>query len=58
MRKSTKKLPQWHVIRLKETPAAPIGTVEAPDAESAVKEAIKQYGLKIEAWKLSASRVS
>jgi hypothetical protein len=43
---------------MKATPAAYIGTVEAPDSERAIKQAIRQYGIKTEAWKLAASRVS
>jgi hypothetical protein len=46
MRKSTKKLHTWRIVRMKATPAASLGTVEAPDAESAIKEAIRQYESK------------
>jgi hypothetical protein len=62
MRKSTKKrapLPRWRIVRLKATPAATIGTVEAPDADSAIREAIKEFDIK-EPWqqqKLAARRV-
>ena len=33
------------VSRIKGTPAVEIGTVEAPDAESAIREAIRLYGV-------------
>ena len=39
------ELPRWRITRIRSTPAAEIGTVEAPDAESAIKEAIRVYGI-------------
>ena len=39
------RLYTWRIARIKGTPAADIGTVEAPDAETAIKEAIKKYGI-------------
>jgi len=39
------ELPRWRITRIRSTPAAEIGTVEAPDAESAIQEAIKLYGI-------------
>jgi len=38
-----RRLPTWNVYRLKGTPAALVGVVHAPDADSAVKTAIEQY---------------
>jgi hypothetical protein len=35
----------WAISRLKATPTVTIGHVEAPDAESAIKEAIKKFGI-------------
>lgn len=37
------ELPWWTIIRLKGTPAAEIGRVQAHDADEAVKIAIEQY---------------
>jgi hypothetical protein len=39
-------LPRWRVVRLKKTPAAEVGVVEASDAESAIQAAIEKYGIK------------
>lgn len=36
-------LPTWKISRIKATPAVDIGTVEAPDADSAIKAAIEKY---------------
>jgi hypothetical protein len=33
----------WRIIRLKSTPAAEIGRVQAHDADEAIKIAIEQY---------------
>jgi hypothetical protein len=38
------KLPRWR-ITVSSTPELAVGTVEAPDAASAIKEAIKHYGI-------------
>jgi hypothetical protein len=35
----------WAISRIKGTPAAEIGWVDAPDAETAIKEAIERYGI-------------
>jgi alkylated DNA nucleotide flippase Atl1 len=37
------ELPWWRIIRLKGTPAAEIGRVQAQDADEAIKIAIEQY---------------
>ena len=42
-RSSAAPLYEWRVIRLKGTPAAEIGRVQAHDADEAVKIAIEQY---------------
>ena len=42
-KKTTKALPRWRVVRIKATPAAAIGSVEAPDAETGIKLAIELY---------------
>jgi hypothetical protein len=44
-KESTTKLPTWAIVRLKGTPAAIIGHVEAPDADSAIKEAIRRFNI-------------
>jgi len=36
-------LPWWEIIRLKSTPAAHVGRVQAADAASAIKVTIEQY---------------
>jgi hypothetical protein len=37
------ELPWWRIIRLKSTPAAEIGRVQAQDADEAIRIAIEQY---------------
>ena len=37
------ELPWWRIIRLKGTPAAEVGRVQAHDADEAIKIAIEQY---------------
>jgi hypothetical protein len=44
-KKPPPKLATWAIVRIKGTPAAVIGHVEAPDAESAIKEAIRQFNI-------------
>jgi hypothetical protein len=44
-KKQQQKLITWAISRIKGTPAAIIGHVEAPDAESAIKEAIKRFNI-------------
>ena len=46
MSKRVLKQPRWRVIRLKKTPAAEVGTVEAATAEEAIKRAIEKFGIK------------
>jgi len=41
-----RRTPTWEIRRIKATPAAFIGLVDAPDQASAVKAAIKQYGIR------------
>jgi len=53
------ELPRWRITRIRSTPAAEIGTVEGPDPESAIKEAIRLYGIT-EPWeqeRLAARRL-
>jgi hypothetical protein len=44
--RKTNEFPTWRIVRIKKSPAAEIGIVEAPEAESAIKEAIKKYEIK------------
>jgi len=39
------KLATWAIVLIRGTPAAVIGHVEAPDAASAIKEAIRQFNI-------------
>jgi hypothetical protein len=53
------ELPRWRITRIRSTPAAEIGTVEAADPESAIEEAVRLYGIK-EPWqreRLAARRI-
>jgi hypothetical protein len=36
---------RWQITRIKSTPASALGTVEAPDAETAIKIAIEQFNI-------------
>jgi hypothetical protein len=36
---------KWLIYRLKGTPAALLGHVEAPDEETAIKKAIEEFGI-------------
>jgi len=45
---SVKRGTEWEVIRLKATPAAFVGLVQAPDKASALKTAIKQFNIRRE----------
>jgi len=38
-----KKLYSWRILRIRGTPAAFIGIVDAPDKESAIKKAIEEF---------------
>jgi hypothetical protein len=40
------ELPRWPITRIRSTPAVEIGTVEAPDAASAIEEAIRRYDIR------------
>ena len=37
------KLYRWRITRIKASPAALIGWVEAPDAEQAIRAAIREF---------------
>ena len=43
-----KRETEWEVIRLKATPAAFVGLVQAPDKASALKTAIKRFNIRRE----------
>jgi hypothetical protein len=45
---SVRVTPEWEVIRIKATPAAFVGTVQAPDKTSALKTGIKQFNIRRE----------
>jgi hypothetical protein len=45
MAKKPPRTRTWLVVRIKGTPAATVGHVDAPDAETAIKVAIKQFGI-------------
>jgi hypothetical protein len=40
------KLYDWRITRIRSTPAAFVGYVEAPDAKQAIYAAISQYEIK------------
>jgi hypothetical protein len=40
------KLARWRITRIRSTPAVEIGTVQAPDAASAIDEAIRRYDIR------------
>jgi hypothetical protein len=44
-KRPSKKMFEWRITRIRSTPAALIGYVEAPDAEQAIKEAIRAFGV-------------
>jgi hypothetical protein len=46
MAKGTRQTPTWAISRIKGTPAVVLGHVEAPDAESAIEEAMQRFELK------------
>lgn len=48
MSRSRKKQYQWELVRLKASPAAFVGLVHAPDKETAIKEAIKEFKIRPE----------
>ena len=39
------KMPSWAIYRLKGTPAALLGHVDAPDAETAIAKAIDEFDI-------------
>jgi hypothetical protein len=47
-RKSKRQELQWEIRRLKASPAALVGLVEAPDEASAIKRAVKEYEIRPE----------
>ena len=53
------KLYEWRITRIRGTPAAFIGYVEAPDAEQAIQAAISRYEISSphEQARLAAQRV-
>ena len=44
-KKPTTTMHTWAISRIEGTPAVEIGWVDAPDAETAIKEAIERYGI-------------
>jgi hypothetical protein len=50
---------EWRITRIRSTPAALIGHVQAPDADQAIKEAISKYAITDpdEQNRLAAQRV-
>ena len=53
------KLYEWRITRIRATPAAFIGYVQAPDADQAIKEAIAKFEISIPhvQTRLAAQRV-
>jgi len=45
MAKKPPRTRTWAISRIKGTPAAVLGHVEAPDAESAIKAAIEKFAI-------------
>jgi hypothetical protein len=43
MAKGTRQTPTWAISRISGSPFIVLGHVEAPDAESAIQEAIKKF---------------
>jgi len=44
--KPHERLFRWRINLIKATPAKLVGYVDAPDADTAIKEAIKEYEVK------------
>jgi hypothetical protein len=44
-RERVRRFPTWEIRRLKATPAAFVGLIDAPDETSAVKAAIRQFAI-------------
>ena len=50
---------EWRIIRLKKTPAALIGYVDAPDQEQAIAKAVESFRIREQdRWRLGAYKVS
>jgi hypothetical protein len=47
-KRKRERVTEWEVIRLKATPAAFVGLVRAPDEATALKTAIKLFGIRPE----------
>jgi hypothetical protein len=45
-------LHKWRITRIKATPAITLGTVEAADAEGAIKAAVEKFGIS-DPWQQS-----
>ena len=45
MAKKVRTLRTWRIYRIRGTPAQFIGSVQAPDEKSALKEAIKEFNI-------------
>jgi hypothetical protein len=43
MGKKPTKQPRWRIALIKSTPAAELGTITAPDAETAIRKAIEEW---------------
>jgi hypothetical protein len=58
-KRSQSTLYEWRITRIRSTPAVLIGHVEAPDADQAIKEAIRRYEITSphEQARLAALRV-
>jgi hypothetical protein len=41
----SQKLYRWRITRIRASPAALIGYVDAPDQEQAIKAAIREFGI-------------
>jgi hypothetical protein len=50
---------EWRIIRLKKSPAALVGYVNAPDQEQAIKRAIEVFGISdpVRQSRLSAYKI-
>jgi hypothetical protein len=40
------RMPSWRIHRIRKTPAAFIGIVEAPDEDAAIQAAIREFRIK------------
>jgi hypothetical protein len=49
---------EWRIIRLKKTPAALIGYIDAPDREQAIAKAVESFRVREQdRWRLGAYKV-